>query len=366
MKVDSGGDMMVYPYQVGTTGGWKKAKSYERIFVAQSEENYLYAWGENNSGEGGWGPTDHYTHIHLSGARDRFEPGGKVAIFVTQINNQKWLDFGVSYVHVLALGEDKRAYVWGTNSDGKEFGMPAYAAGTKSLVPIQVITLPDIDLKIVSASSNNNLVVTESDQIYAWGDFAWIGPSVPELVPLTIPPGVTIKQAIATYSGIVILLTNGDVYCRGNLMQFAPGPDYYFDTLTKIPGGHFFTYISAFENTVGALDNQGNIWGWGQRRRFISRDDSYCDQAVYLPGEEPVFVASPTLGERKFSYFSVGNTTHCGIDTQGRLFCWGSDLYGQLGANYPPISASCSPLQVYNPTLYDGTIIEQQGVLANA
>jgi alpha-tubulin suppressor-like RCC1 family protein len=358
MKVDTGasGDMVVYPYQVGNVGGWKKVQIYERIFVAQSEDNYLYAWGEGRNGSGGWGLTDHYTHISIVDARDRFEPGGDEAIFVTQINNQKWLDFALGYDHIIALEEDNRAYVWGTNFWGYEFGMPAYASGYKSLVPIQVTTLPDTPLKIVSAGGNNSLVVTESDQIYAWGEFAWPVMSTPTLIPLTIPIGVTIIQALATYSGIVVLLSNGDVYCRGDLMQFAPGPDYYFDTLTKIPGGHFFTYISAFENAVGALDNQGNIWGWGQAKGFISRDDSYCDIAVYGPGEEPVFVASPTLGEHKFAYFSVGNITHCGIDTQCRLFCWGSDLWGQLGVNYLPGDSSCSPLQVYNPTLYDGTL----------
>lgn len=356
------GYQMQYPYQVGNRAGWKKAQIYERQFLALDEDNYLWAWGEGYYGMGGWNITSQYFSLAVS-VDNVFRPGDSVAIFPTKVNNAKWLDFQSGYNHILALGEDHHAYVWGTNYYGQEFGMPSYGSpsyGTAArfLTPILVNTLPDIPLKIVSASSNNSLVVTESDQIYAWGDFSWLGPNVPELVTFAVPAGVTIKQAIATYQGIVILLSNGQVYVRGYRMQFIDAPDWMSDNLTLIPGGHNFTFIGAFENTVGALDADGNIWGWGVANRFISRDDTYCNQAVYLPSEQPVFIASPTLGARQFTYFSVGNTTHCGIDTQGRLFCWGSDLWGQLGVNTISGGYSCSPLQVAHPTLDDGTVIE--------
>lgn len=347
-----GSYMMTYPYQVGNRSDWKKANIYERQFMALDSDGYLWAWSDGTYGMGGWDDTDQYEEY----VTNKYRLGGRIALVPTKVNNAQWIDFSMGYTHIVALGADRRAYVWGTNFDGYQFGMAGYASGFKSLTPLKITSVPDVPLKIALASGNNGLVVTESDQIYTWGAYSWGIENTPQPVSLTVPSGVVIREAIPTYSGIVILLTNGDVYCRGELMQFAPGPNYYFDTPTKIPGNHFFIRISAFENVVGALDNQGNIWGWGQAKGFISRDNTYCDKAIYLPGEEPVLVASPSLGARQFTYFSVGNTSHCGIDAQGRLFCWGSDLWGQLGVGYLPEDSSCSPLQVIHPTLDDGTL----------
>lgn len=356
------GYLMTFPYQVGNKSGWKKAHIYERQFVAQDADNYLWAWGDGYRGIGGWDITDQYEITSSGSGGLIYSPGGDNALVPQKINNLKWLDFSTGYTSILALGEDKRVYVWGENYYIFTFGSPTYPAHFKTLTPVLVDTLPDVDYKLIHMGADNSVAVTHDDKIYAWGRFSWGDWNTPQLMILSIPVGITITQAIATYGGIVILLSNGNVYCRGYRMQFAPEPNEYFDTLTLIPGNHNFTYVSAFEYTVGALDDVGNIWGWGVADRFISRDDGFCNQESYLPGGEPLFVASPTLGDRKFTYFSIGNTTHCGIDTQGRLLCWGSDLWGQLGVGYLPADHSCSPLEVVHPTLDSGVLAYEEEV----
>jgi alpha-tubulin suppressor-like RCC1 family protein len=46
-----------------------------------------------------------------------------------------------------------------------------------------------------------------------------------------------------------------------------------------------------------------------------------------------------------WDFVEAGSYFTCGVRTTGRLFCWGADLYGQLG-NGPPNAAQGSPVQV--------------------
>ena len=84
-------------------------------------------------------------------------------------------------------------------------------------------------------------------------------------------------------------------------------PSYESTVFTKVPGDRFYVAIDVFDVSAGALDNEGNLWGWGPGRLFISRDDTFCDETSYT---EPVFIASPTLGERKWKAFSIGLRSH--------------------------------------------------------
>lgn len=351
------GYMMLYPYQVGNKSNYIKAQIYERQFVALDTDGFLWAWGDGYYGIGGWSLTGQYA-IHW-GPPKYYIPGGDIALIPQQINAFTWLDFCTGYSHILALGTNKRAYVWGTDYWGGSWGMPSYAAGSKSLTPILVNTLPDVDIKLIHASADNCGIVTESNVIYIWGEFSFDNFTSPTILPLTLPSGIVVTQIVVTYAGVLVLLSNGDCYAKGESLQFAGPPDYYFDNLTLIPGGHHFVFLSAFEYTAGGLDTQGNIWGWGYSNYFISRDDTFCDEESYLPGSLPELVASPAPGMATYTWFSVGNTSHAAITSEGRCFTWGSDLWGQLGIDgdyWANPDHQCVAVEVAKPTLDTGEL----------
>jgi hypothetical protein len=88
--------------------------------------------------------------------------------------------------------------------------------------------------------------------------------------------------------------------------------------------------VSAGTNHFCALKTDGSLWCWGSNAAGALGQGNRTDASL------PVQVAPGTT----WSQVSVGwgdvlQTWTCGIQTEGSLWCWGSDDYGQLGLGAP-------------------------------
>jgi alpha-tubulin suppressor-like RCC1 family protein len=347
---------MVYPYQVGTKNNWMKCDHLEYIYVALDADGYLYAWGEDDTfGRGGWALASQYSGSGRPPSNP-FIPGGEQAIVPQLINNVVWKDFAAGQYHMLGLKADGTLWIWGKNLDALTYGDAGYAEDYVSRTPIQVTWVPG-PIKLISAHYSVNAVVTESNQIYTWGNWwnSHYPEAVPTLRPLSLPAGVSITDIKCSPSGIVVLLSNGQLYAQGDRIGFASPPTADSANFVLCPVSRIFVHIDVSETGAAAVDNAGNIWAWGNQAYLISNStgNDIRDPTI------PVITAAQNEGDGNWIKVGINNWSHMALDNQGRMFTWGSNVYGLLGIgefqsaptvdSYFPVE--CSPFA----TLDDGT-----------
>jgi alpha-tubulin suppressor-like RCC1 family protein len=96
--------------------------------------------------------------------------------------------------------------------------------------------------------------------------------------------------------------------------------------------GVTFESITAGRSHTCALDSQGRGWCWGEglMGQIGPNTPDTCGSggADYPCSLEPVLVADTPI----FSSLAAGGSHTCGIErTTGRLYCWGANRLGQLG-----------------------------------
>jgi hypothetical protein len=83
--------------------------------------------------------------------------------------------------------------------------------------------------------------------------------------------------------------------------------------------------VSAGNGFTLGIQEDGSLWTWGRNNFGQLANDSINRKSI------PTFVEySPLVG---WSRVSAGYDHACGIDKDGRLYCWGSNQTGELGLN---------------------------------
>jgi len=124
--------------------------------------------------------------------------------------------------HSLALSNDGSVYAWGNPS-----AVGPYASSSSARVPVRIPQESFNNHKIlsVSAAKDFSIAVCDHGHLYAWGigltnlpfwtQYSATPVIVEEVAELLQNRHATIKKAVAIDSFIIILLTNGRIYCRG-------------------------------------------------------------------------------------------------------------------------------------------------------
>jgi alpha-tubulin suppressor-like RCC1 family protein len=96
-------------------------------------------------------------------------------------------------------------------------------------------------------------------------------------------------------------------------------------SLVPIPvtGAERFVFVTAGDFHTCALTSSGVAYCWG--------GNYYGEVGIGSVGGA-VRVPTAVIGAHTFSSISAGRMHTCGIDTSGDTWCWGWDLWGQLGA----------------------------------
>ena len=119
---------------------------------------------------------------------------------------------------------------------------------------------------------------------------------------------------------------------------------------TQVAGGYSFVAISAggFHNCGLTADGSAYCWGRnedGQLGVGTTTGPEFCAHPLdpfYGDGycsNTPV----PVAGGLRFAAIGAGFYHTCGLTTDGDIYCWGDNLYGQLGIDF---TAQNSPLPV--------------------
>ena len=184
--------------------------------------------------------------------------------------------------HTCALATNLRAYCWGYGSSGR--------------------------LGNGSTQTRTSPVPVSGEHI-----FKWIG---------------------AGYQHTCALRQDGVPYCWGgnSYGQLGIGAEVFsVNTPTVVNGGHTFVKMAVGDYHTCGLRADGTVWCWGLNLSGMSgvpEDHAVCGTISEDPcAPEPV-QAAPGMTFIDIATYRVHT---CGLTAGGDVYCWGSNLYGQLG-----------------------------------
>ncbi|MEY8239730.1 MAG: cadherin-like domain-containing protein, partial [Cycloclasticus sp.] len=212
------------------------------------------------------------------------------------------VDSSDSGSHSMALFDDGSVYTWGGNGSG-QLGL---GTTINNYVPTRVGGLPKI--KDFALGSYYTLALDVDGAVWYWGNSV----TVPMAIPLS--EGMVIDDIAASYSYIYLLDSNGNIYTE------------YADSSPTLPsqiaGFSNISEINSGQSHLLALDNNGLVWASGNNR---------YGQLGY--GQDTGSSSVPVQVSKISSIVSIeaGSNYSFAIDDQGQLFAWGDNNYGQLG-----------------------------------
>lgn len=315
------------PLQIGTDADWKAVYGARGCGFFLKEDGSLWTVGANEKGMSGVGDglTKHTT--------------------LTQVGTDKdWVSVSTSITWcyaVLAIKSDGTLWAWG---DGESFAL-GQGKAENSAVPIQVGT--DTDWKEVSIGNNHVLALKNDGTLWGWG-FAPYGQLLNDETNIRVPTRIgtdTWTSIKAIENASYGIKADGSLWTWGDNQRNLLGLDLDMSEVENVEDGTLpnikvptqitaitgkVTQISGCEKARVALV-EGQIYTWGDNSNGAlgngkgealevgSGQYQYKPTAITLP--DGVVPASISCGQRSTSV----------ISTEGALYGWGSNRWGQLG-----------------------------------
>jgi len=312
------------------------------------------AWGYNGKGQLGDGTTtDKLTPVQIPGF------GRLVAI-------------AAGLFHTLAVKDDGTVWAWGNNT----FGQLGDGTTTSRSTPVQVTGLTGI--VSVAAGPFHSIALKSDGTVWAWGlnssGELGDGTTINKLTPVQVV-SLTDVIAIAAGGGSYLFISPGVYGCSEHSLAlkkdgtvWAWGCNLYgelgdgttTDRSTPVqvvgPGGSGYltgiTAIAAGGHHCLALKSDGTVWAWGRGAEGQLGNNATNNSAtpvqVVGPGGTG-YLTNVIAIAAGISYAAPYITGHSlAIRTDGTLWAWGSNSYGQLGDG--TTTTRTTPVQVVGLT----------------
>jgi len=308
------------PVQVGALTTWYAIASGSAQSAAIKTDGTLWTWGSNNVGQLGQGD-----------AVARSSPV-QVGALTT------WLKIVQYYLSVVATKTDGTLWTWGYNAQGQ--------LGKNDIVsrssPVQVGLLTTWS---AIASGNAFSAATKTDgTLWTWGYNAQGQLGKTDVVnrssPVQVGALATWLNISAGYRFTVATKTDGTLWSWGENTygQLGQNTDYLSSRSSPVQVGALTTWsnIACGQYFTVATKTDGTLWTWGDNSQ-----GQLGQNTDYISGRSsPVQVGALTT----WSKIAAGETFASAIKTDGTLWTWGYNNFGQLGLGNT--ANRSSPVQV--------------------
>jgi alpha-tubulin suppressor-like RCC1 family protein len=307
---------------------------------AVTTDSKAYCWGSNGSGQLGDGTiTSRAAPVLVAGGRhfDRIRAGG---------------------FHTCALTPAGKAFCWGGNFDG------ALGDGTTTRRTSPVAVVGGLEMRRLMVGGLHTCAVTSADKAYCWGRGVegqlGQGAKKNSPRPVAVSGGLAWQAILPGSDHTCGITTAAKAYCWGTF-----GTDTYSGLGTGNNADGSWTPLpvagtrSWRQLTAGSLHSCGitlaNVpFCWG-----FNFNGQNGDGTTTIATGSPTRVAGGlsmtgvATGVEVLHAFDDPDAQHsCGITAGGRIYCWGHNLYGQLGTglSFPDQPKSLVPVQTLMPS----------------
>jgi len=326
------------PKQIGNLTTWSVLSGSGTSFFGIQSNGTLWACGQNYAGVLGLGNTTFYSSPKQVGA----------------LTN--WAKICVSNVTVWAVKTDGTLWSWGAN----QYGQLGLSNTTYFSSPKQVGSLTNW-LQVVASSYNGALAVKTDGTLWAWGqnNQGQLGQnnttnlSSPKQVGsltnwLTVAGGGYYGQSYA-------IKTDGTLWSWGNndFGQLGLGNRTKYSSPKQVGSLTNWSKISSGNFSIVALKTDSTLWSWGYNaagQLGVGNITSYSS---------PQQVGSLT---NWLTISAGGYEAVSAIKTDGTLWAWGNNAYGQLGLGNTTYYSS--PKQVGSSTTWKFAVCSWYDVYA--
>ncbi len=288
----------------------------------------LYTWG-----------IDQYSHTVVTG------PGGNAQDLIPvqvpfPIGVTTWTSASVGYLFTLAVGNDGNVYAWGLNSSGQL----GNGTTTNSNTPVMVNLPGGVKARAVAAGTAFGLALGSDGNVYAWGlnsggqlgDSTTTNSFLPVMVKM--PSGVTATAIFAGPAFSLAIGSDGNTYAWGSngtgQLGDSTTTNSSIPVRTLMPGGVTATAISAGSSFSLAVGSDGNVYAWGGNGFGQLGNGTKTNSSVPLKVDLPSGVTAKAVAGGRLFASAVGS--------DGNLYAWGDNLYGELGNDTVDVPASNS------------------------
>jgi len=341
--------------------------------VALAMDGLVYTWGYNHYGQLGDGTgTQRETPIKvLAGAY------GDTSTYLGGNSSNKITAVAMGEYHSIALAADGTVFSWGRNNDG-QLGSTA-----QQTPPVKVLKGAyggseflgdDSNNKItaVALGENHSIALAADGTVYSWGnnDYGQLGDNTEDtdrLIPVKVLAGAygdtstylggnssnkITAVALGAYHSIA-LASNGTVYSWGlnEDGQIGDSSTTQRATPIKVLKGAYSGTMYLGDNSSNkitavalgayhsiALADDGTVYSWGRNSYGHLGDGTedtdrlvpvkvlagaYGDTSTYLGGNS----------NNKITAVALGAPHSMALAADGTVYCWGRNIYGNLGDN---------------------------------
>lgn len=218
--------------------------------------------------------------------------------------------------HTCALDQNGKAYCWGVNTDG-QLGT---GDNVDRLVPTPVVG--DLTFDTIAVGTRHTCGITTDGTAYCWGANQYgrlgNGTETNQNTPVLVSTSLKFKQIGPGHDHTCAVTVDDDGYCwgRGNFAKLGnkqAGANYFEAFPVPVSGGIKFKLISAGNEHTCGLDVNGKAYCWG--------NDGSGQAGVGVGGR--VDSATAVLGDRTYQTIISGTTYTCGLTVEGEIYCFG-------------------------------------------
>jgi alpha-tubulin suppressor-like RCC1 family protein len=225
--------------------------------------------------------------------------------------------------HICGVTTGDLAYCWGANFQGQ------LGDGTTTSRTTPVAVLGGHRFSAVRAGGFHTCGVTLSNQAYCWGrnNEGQVGDGSDlnrRQRPVRVAGGLSFRQVIAGVAHTCGVTTGNKGYCWGYAAQGQIGDGKLVEQRRSpraVVGGLSFRQIAAGGAHSCGVTQDDRAYCWG------NNFDGRIGDGTNTTRLRPVAVA----GGLRFSRVSPGQVHTCAVTTADRAYCWGNNTAGQLG-----------------------------------
>ncbi len=180
----------------------------------------------------------------------------------------------------------------------------------------------------IQTTEDSSAALSADGTVWVWGRFAFLEP---RHQPKQIPDLKNVTQIALGSNFLVALLQDGSVVVAGDAEYGLRGndPNALRKPFTVIAVGNDNVSVAATLNTAFAVKKDGSVWGWGSRFGALlgsTSQWSFLDREQD-PTPKPIAVS----GLSNIVSVEGGHHHALALDRNGRVFAWGDNEDGALG-----------------------------------